>query len=229
MKKLILFGIVALAAITGGSIAFAWNRVNATPVWYQSNAFSVEALNAQTDGSIREVLARKLAADTDGDTQREITLNETEVSQLVAQAASENRTTAQLLEVSQGLSTRINDDRIESGAVVNFAEISTNNLPPQGQQALDRLTQTFPMLADRDVYIGLSSQPQIIDGQLQLGENTVIKVGGLSFPLSEVASQLGLSQTEAEQQLSALLTQQGITLDDIEMVDGQITFVAPQN
>jgi hypothetical protein len=216
-------GITIVAAVTGGGIAYAWHRATALPTWYEPNAVVPDPSISAT-----ELIASKLAADTDGDIHLELTLNETEINQIVTSALAENPDTANLLSASQGVKTNIDQGQIESGTVINLSEVPQGTLPPQGQAAVTQLTQRFPMLANRYIYIGIASRPQIANGRLHLGENAVIKIGGFSLPLSEVTSQLGISQKQLEEYLSQALTQQGISLQDIQVIDGQITLVAPR-
>ena len=53
-------------------------------------------------------------------------------------------------------------------------------------------------------------------------DDTHLKVGQMKLPVSSIAKQLGLSQAEIEGQLGALLQQQGIAPDAVEIVDGQL-------
>lgn len=206
-----------MSAIVGGGIAYAWNRVTVLPDWYAQGEVVPDATVSVSD------LISSNAADLNGDGQLEVTLNETDFNQVVVSALADRPQTAPLLEHAKGVNTSIERDRIESGLVMNLSEIPTEALPDQGQQALTQLTETFPMLAGRDIYVGIEGSPRIVDGELHFDEDALVKVGQFSIPLREVADRFGLSQIELERQLSGLLAQEGISLEDIQMSDGQIT------
>ncbi|MEM9906483.1 MAG: hypothetical protein AAF921_15805 [Cyanobacteria bacterium P01_D01_bin.44] len=217
MKSRLLAGIVIVSAIVGGGIAYAWNRATVLPEWYTQGEVVPDA--AVSTGE----LISNNAADLNGDGQLEVTLNETEFNQVVVSALAERPQTAPLLDHAKGINTSIDRDRIESGLVMNLSEIPAEALPPQAEQALTQLTDTFPMLAGRDIYMGIEGSPQIVEGELRFDEDAVLKVGQFSMPLSDVAGRMGLSQAELERQLSGLLAQQGVSLEDIQISDGQIT------
>ncbi|MEL6385495.1 MAG: hypothetical protein AAFQ89_24155 [Cyanobacteria bacterium J06626_18] len=219
MVKKLLIAIVVFSAAIGGGLAYAWNRATAVPRWY---AADTAVPNATV--SVSDLLAQR-ATTTGGQVQ--VTLSEADLNQIAASAAA-NSSAASILEATGGISTRIDRDRIESGTVVNFSELPMDALPAEGQAAINQLQDRFPVIANRDVYIGLSSQPQVRDGQLRFGDDASIKIGQMSIPLGDAAQQLGLSQAELEAQLSALLTQQGIRLEDVRVVDGQLLLSGSQ-
>jgi len=105
--------------------------------------------------------------------------------------------------------------------VMNIKDIPVESLPVEGQQAIEQLTRTFPFLVNRDVYLGIEGSPQIKDGAFSL-DDTNIRFGQLKLPVANVASQLGISQTDIEQQIAAVLEQQGLTPDNIQVSDGQL-------
>ncbi len=213
MVKKLLIAIVVLAAAIGGGLAYAWNRATAVPQWYAADTVTPSATV-----SVNDLLAQRA---TTANGQVQVTLSETDLNQIAASAAA-NSTAAPILEAAGGINTRIERDRIESGTVVNLSELPTDALPAEGQTAIRQLQERFPILANRDVYIGLSGQPQVQDGQLRFGNDAVIKIGQMSIPVGDAAQQIGLSQAELEAQLSNLLTQQGIRLEDVRVVDGQL-------
>ncbi|MEO1404643.1 MAG: hypothetical protein AAFV72_25810 [Cyanobacteria bacterium J06635_1] len=216
MKSKLLVGIVIVSAIVGGGIAYAWNRATVLPEWYTQGEVVPDAAV-----SAGELISNN-AADLNGDGQLEVTLSEADFNQVMVIALENQPQTAPLLEHAKGINTSIERDRIESGLVMNLSEVPTEALPPQAQQSLTQLTDTFPMLAGRDIYVGIEGSPRIVDGQLRFDEDTILKVGQFSMPLSEVANRFGLSQADLESQLSGLLAQQGVSLEDIQISDGQI-------
>lgn len=209
-----------VGAIAGGS-AYYLTRASALPTWYNetSTAITVEAI------SPADLLAAKLASG-DGvrylDNSRvEITLSEAELNQMIMGAIADHTQAATWLRSAQGMDTTISNDRIESGIVINLATVSTDELPAGGQQIVDQITQRFPALANRDVYLGVEGSPSVADGRLILDDNIRIKIGNVSFTVDQIANRLGLSPSQLEDQLNLSLSQGGVTLDGIEFVNGE--------
>ncbi len=151
----------------------------------------------------------------------DVVISESELSQMVTDAIASQAATAPILDAAQDIRTSLEDGRIESGVVMNLSKLPVESLPAEGQQAVEQFTQTFPFLANRDVYLGIEGSPTIVDGGFSL-DDTHIKIGQLKLPVSNVASQLGISQSDIEKQLSGVLDQQGLTPDDVQIVDGKL-------
>lgn len=211
--KMLLVGLAIAAAAIGGGVGYTAMQTTSLPDWY-SQAQSDQAEN-RLEGSDAVVIEPVNAAP--GDT----VISSGELDQMVTDALASQPYTAPLLEVAKGVNTSITKGRIESGLVMNLSEIPLESLPVEGQQAVEQLTQKFPMLANRDVYIGLEGRPEVVDGALSL-DDTHLKIGQMKLPIGSIASQLGLSQAEIEGQLGALLQQQGIAPEAVQIVDGQL-------
>lgn len=151
----------------------------------------------------------------------DVVISEGELSQMVTEALASQPYTAPILDAAQDIRTSLDNGRLESGVVMNLSKLPVEALPEEGQQVVEQLTQTFPFLANRDVYLGIEGSPTVAEGQFSL-DDTHIKIGQLKLPVANVASQLGISQTDIEKQLGAVLEQQGLTPDDIQIIDGQL-------
>lgn len=151
----------------------------------------------------------------------DIVITEDELNQLVTKAIASQPRTAPILDVAKEINTTLDDGRIESSMVVNINELPLSELPPEAQNAVEQMTKTFPFLANRDVYLGIEGRPTVANGNISLADAN-IKFGQLTLPVSNVASQIGVSQTDIEQQLNAVLAQQGLTPESIEVDDQKI-------
>ncbi len=211
--KMLLVGLAIAAAAIGGGVGYTAMQTTSLPDWY-SQAQSDQKTD-RLEGSDAVVIEPVNAAP--GDT----VISSGELDQMVTDALASQPYTAPLLEVAKGVNTSIKQGRIESGLVMNLSEIPLESLPVEGQQAVEQLTQKFPILANRDVYIGLEGRPEVVDGALSL-DDTHLKIGQMKLPIGSIASQLGLSQAEIEGQLGALLQQQGIAPEAVQIVDGQL-------
>lgn len=208
--KMVFVGLAIVVAAVGGGIGYAAMKTMTTPDWYSANRN--ESATVLADSSLASPVAI-----LPGD----VVISADELNQMVTEAIAQQPYTAPLLDVAKGVNTSIKDGRIESGMVMNLADVPLEALPVEGQQAVEKLTRTFPFLANRDVYLGVEGSPKIVNGALSL-EDTHVKLGQLRLPVANIASQLGLSQTDIEAQIEAALSQQGLTPDDIQIVDGQL-------
>jgi hypothetical protein len=207
--KMLFVGLAIAAAAIGGGVGYTAMQTASLPDWY-SQAGSRQAIESSDAAVVEPVSAEP------GD----VVISSGELNQMVTDAIA-SQPYAPLLDVAKGVNTSIEKGRIESGLVMNLSEIPLESLPAEGQQAIAQLTQKFPLLANRDVYIGLEGRPEIVDGALSL-DDTHLKVGQMKLPIGNIASQLGLSQAEIEGQLGALLQQQGIAPEAVQVVDGQL-------
>ena len=210
--KMMLVGLAIAAAAIGGGVGYTAMQTTSLPDWYsqaQSNQ-TAEGLNSSDAVVVEPINAAP------GDT----VISSGELNQMVTDAIA-SEPYAPLLEVAKGVNTSIEKGRIESGLVMNLSELPLESLPTEGQQAVEQLTEKFPLLANRDVYIGLEGRPEVVDGALSL-DDTHLKIGQMKLPIGSIASQLGVSQAEIEGQLGALLQQQGIAPEAVQVVDGQL-------
>ena len=216
--KMMFAGLAIAAAVIGGGLGYTAMKTASLPDWYSqaasdsgaSDPVVVEPVSNETETASSLQLAP-------GD----IAISSGELNQMVTDAIANEPYAAPLLEIAKGVNTSIEKGRIESGLVMNLSEVPLDDLPVEGQQAVEQLTQKFPLLANRDVYIGLEGRPEMVDGVLSL-DDTHLKVGQMKLPVGAIAGQLGLSQSEIEQQLSVLLRQQGIAPEAVQIVDGQL-------
>ncbi|CAN5712610.1 hypothetical protein BH23CYA1_BH23CYA1_04390 [soil metagenome] len=204
--RVFLAALAIVAATVGAGIGYAGMKTTALPDWYSEGDEPVVVSSTES------------AAFAD---PNDVVISAGELNRMVTDAIASQPAAAPILNAARGVNTSIEDGRIESGMVMNLSEIPLEALPTEGRQAVKQLTQTFPFLANREVYLGVEGSPAVVDGALSLND-THIKVGQLSLPIASVAKQLGLSQAEIEQQLDAVLAQQGLTPDDVQIVDGQL-------
>ena len=219
--KMMLAGLAIAAAAIGGGLGYTAMQTTSLPAWY-SEAQSGQSADrlGRSDAVVIEPVSDSVDSTVDvapGD----VVISSGELNDMVSDALVNQPYAAPLMEVAKGVNTSIEKGRIESGLVMNFSELPLESLPAEGRQAVAQLTQKFPLLANRDVYIGLEGRPEIVDGALSL-DDTHLKVGQMKLPIGSIANQLGLSQAEIEGQLGALLQQQGIAPEAVQIVDGQL-------
>lgn len=233
--KLLLAGLALVAATVGAGLGYAGMHRAAIPD--REILGTQQAASNQPDGTFPEgYVVESTAVYEDevtinspsvSDRRYEIANDATtvipagELNQIVTEAIASQPYTAPILETAKSINTAIKKGRIESGAVINLADLPIEAFPAEGRQAVEQLTQTFPFLANRDVYVGIEGKPKIVEGALSL-DDTHIRLGQLKLPVGSVAKQLGLSQSDIEQQINSLLSQQGLSPSDVQIVDGQL-------
>ena len=223
--KMLLAGLAIVAATVGAGLGYAAMQTSALPDWYSQpnqSASAIASANSSAGAPETSVTDGIAAASSGGTTDGTTTvIPASRLNQMVTDAIASQPYTAPILDAAKGVNTSITDGRIESGAVINLADLPLASLPAEGQHAVEQLTRNFPFLADRDVYLGVEGTPKVVNGAISL-DDTHVKLGQLSLPMAKVASQLGLSQSDIEHQIDALLSQQGVSPSDVEVIDGQL-------
>ena len=158
----------------------------------------------------------------------EVVISEADLNDLMTAAIESQPDLVPVLEASKGVTTTIEDGRIESGLVMNISEIPSGTLPAEAEEALEEMRKTFPFLADRDVYIGIEGSPKVVDGAMSL-DDTNVRFGQLKLPIGSIAGQLGVSQATIEAEIAAVLEAQGLTPEDIQVYDGEIVITGLPN
>lgn len=152
----------------------------------------------------------------------EIELTNQDVNDFVMTAIAKQKSHSQVLANAQSFHTTIQDGRMESGAVVNFADITKNKLAETERTSVGKVLAAFPFLENKEVYIGLSGRPRIENGQLKLEQDTKIKIGNLSLSLSEVSQKLGIPQEKIEQKLNQSLQAGSLKVNDMELTESKV-------
>ena len=119
----------------------------------------------------------------------------------------------------KGANTTIQNGNIESGAVVNFKDISLEQLPPDERDFLTKLVTAFPALGQQSFYIGIEGKPTIKDGQAQLNDDMRIKLGKLSFTPAQLSERLGIPEDQIRQQIQLQVQLGNLTADQLPPVD----------
>ena len=222
------------------------NQLKGTPNTVNlSNSSEVLAAQSRLQEKIDEKIAQSLAnrsvpnststqtnsasnvnSSTEGEVSKnqnvEIELSNQDVNELVIAKVAKQQGQSKILDAASGLQTTIKDGVLESGAVVNLANIPRNELAPGETQALDKVVKTFPMLENKELYLGISGKPRIENGQLKLDENTQVKLGNLSLSLAELSQRLGIPQEQLEQKLSLSLQLGRLKVNDMTLADDKV-------
>ncbi|MBW4575762.1 MAG: hypothetical protein KME08_10810 [Aphanothece sp. CMT-3BRIN-NPC111] len=231
MKKLALILILLIAGTSAAVYYYYLQQATKLPDWYTSKKETTAALEIKDTEYISESQARNAQTITDktepfSKRKRgksvEINLNEDDINNLIMSGFTKNTYNKNLPEAIKGVNTNIKDGKIESGAIVNISKIQTAPTANNDKLTITQLTKTFPFLVNQEVYVGVVGKPTVENGQLKLGDDTEIKVGNLSFPISEVSNKLGIPKEQLEKRINQELKLRGVKVEDVELVDNNM-------
>ncbi len=214
--------VIGLSAGAAAATAFYWNRATALPTWYSTSGADTVVADVGSSGNLlQSKLASGQGVRYGADSRVEISLTEAELTQLLAEGIAQTPQVAQFLPAADSLNATIRGDRVAGGMVVNPADLPTQSLPPQAQQALNTALNTVPMLGDRPLYIGIEGSPRIDNGRLVLGDDTRVQIGRVNLSIADVARLTGLDPAQITERINLALPQAGLTLDGLEFVNGE--------
>ncbi|MGI0486455.1 hypothetical protein ACN4EK_13530 [Pantanalinema rosaneae CENA516] len=216
---------LALAVIgTIGIPYYFWRQATALPDWYQQDMINPLVIDLHDPDAIaqaRRTVADKMAAvQSYADGTQEIYLTEQDVNALAAVEVDRLANYTRLTEAIRSVNTTIRNGQIKSGAVINLANIPTEALDSNEQNLVATLLKTFPVLAQRQVYVGIEGTPAVVDGQLQFDHSLRIQVGNLSLSVADIAQQLGISEATLWQEINREL--ETLQLREAEISGNQV-------
>ena len=151
-----------------------------------------------------------------------MTLDELQLNQLINEAMLSHPQAAQILGSAKSLQTSLVGESIETGLVLNLAQLPREALSADLQAGLDQLMGVAPMLTNRDLYVGIVAKPEVRNGQVTLNQDLSLKLGQFTLPMDELAAQMGFSTELVEQHLNAILNQAGIRLETMEILEQKL-------
>ncbi|MBT9314274.1 hypothetical protein [Leptothoe spongobia] len=246
----LLISLVVVSAVAGGSFAYGWhsvingtNRIALTEDTVASSSPLPIDIAAETSlpkaAKPHQMANTRMKSSEQSDPQWSdlihdkgqisVALDEPQLNQLINEAIFSQPQAAQILVNAKSFQTTLKSDLIETGAVLNLSELPRDGLPAEVQTGLDQLASAAPMLANRDIYIGIVARPQVQDGKLNLEEDMSLKLGQFTFPLADIEDQMGFSTNEVERRLNTLLNQQGVILETIEIFNEQLVITGARS
>lgn len=193
-KVAIALGILLLLAI--GVIVYLWKQATALPDWYTAEAAPTAAPTA--GDAAPKSAGWTPTADGKGQEVRNFHARSKKLKPGVRKAIKASRATYK-------------DGNLEAGMVADLREVPAGELSSQESSFLQKARDAFPALADREVYIGIEGEPVIEDGVMKVGPKTRLRIGDLSYSLSDAAQKLGINQAQLEKELNAELARMGAT------------------
>lgn len=97
------------------------------------------------------------------------------------------------------------DGELRAGVVFEPGLVDRESLDPATRKTLDRAFRAFPGAKSRRVYVGLVDTPRTVDGVLQLGPDTRLRVGDVELDFDVAMRRVGLSPSRVRAQIDAEL------------------------
>lgn len=248
MKRLLIAVSLALTGVSAVTFYY-WQQATQLPTWYTSSqpdssiqpsqtAASTPTVDRPTTGTQRLNTSDRPPS---GSQPSAIAIQQAKKTDTVPQTPSEQPTKAQrhqkeltrlftneiarkaeskkLGTALKGTNTTMQNGNVESGAVVNFKDISPEQLPPDERAFFTKLVTAFPALSQQSFYIGIEGKPTVKNGQAQLDNDVRIKLGNLSFTPAQLSERLGIPEAQIRQQIQLQVQLGNQTTDQLQMVD----------
>jgi hypothetical protein len=193
-KIAIVLAVVAVLALAG--VFYLWRQVTALPEWYTAAPASAGAALGEEGAAAP---AGWVAA-ADGESQ--------EVKGFHTRTKKLKPEVRKAIKASRA-SYDPKSKQLEAGVVADLGALPKEQLSSGEQSFIERARSSFPGLADRDVYIGVEGETEVVDGALKVGPKTRLRIGALSYSLADAAQKLGISQAALEKELNAELAAMG--------------------
>jgi hypothetical protein len=214
--------ILALLLGTAAVLFYFWEQATQLPSWYRTDATGAIDLSQRSQlQQLRQDLETKIAnrvAQTPIGEPVEVELDQDELGNLFASELTRKTGKTPLAKAVKGINTTVEHGRVESGAVLNLADVPVEQLPPREQSAVNQIIAAFPTLATQSLYVGVVGKPTVQNGRVKLNDNFLIKLGGLSFTPAELAKRLGVSETTVREQINVQLQLGKLQVSDVELV-----------
>jgi len=137
------------------------------------------------------------------------------VSQLAARPKGQG-----ILQAVMGLETTVQPEGIETGAVIDLSRIDFQELGEGEQELLGQVIEAFPVLRNREVYLGIAGTPTAQGGRLQFDDSAQVKIGNLKLSLAELGQHLGVAPMALAQGLGLDLG--ALRVQTIQLGDGEV-------
>jgi hypothetical protein len=238
MFKKLLIGVIFLGAGTAGLAYYFWTQATALPSWFQGQSSDAKSFVqpsqesspsnnstpaiAATKQKIQQKVETAIQERGTGQPQQEvnISLNAQDFNQLVQAEISSQLRSRKLVSALPNIKANLENNNLELGTVINPAKLKTLDLPRQQQAMVERVVSKFPQLKAQDIYVGIEGQPKLKNGQLTLPNNSQVRIGNLTFTLSEVAQKLGVDPTRLQQSLNLNIDE--LNLQDLQFKENEV-------
>lgn len=237
MFKKLLIAIAFLGVGILGVTYYYWRQATSLPTWYQGQSSDPqkylqpsELPSPKTDqtnimAATKQTIQKKVQTtiQQQGNIQPQqdikVTLKTQDFNQLI-QSEISNKLRSRSRETLPNIQANIEKNNLEIGTVINTNKLENLELPRQQQAMIERVVTKFPQIKDQDIYVGIEGKPKLKNGQLTLPNNSQVKIGKLTFTLSEIAQKLGVSTERLQQGLD--LDINSLNLRDLQLTNDEV-------
>lgn len=92
----------------------------------------------------------------------------------------------------KAMNTKIEAGQLQTGIVVDTAALPLDQLPSEYQTTVKGLLQSFPVLQDKEIYVGVEGKPQIQQGKVVLGKEARLVLGNVRFSYADLRDRINL-------------------------------------
>ncbi|KAB8316188.1 hypothetical protein SD81_023450 [Tolypothrix campylonemoides VB511288] len=226
-KRLLLLLCCAIGG-TGAVLFFFWQQATQLPAGHTNPSIIAsptpitEETQTQIQQSQQQVLSKIFEHLKDSNAKGEVQLDANEVNTLIVSGIAKTTDKSRLAQAVVSTNTQIQDGKISAGAVIDLRTIPIKELPAEEQAAISQLLSTVPILKYRPIYIEVEGKPSIHNKQVTLDDKTRVKVGNLSFPLSDMYQRFGISEESVKQQVSNELKNLPVEVKDVEVMGDRL-------
>lgn len=235
MLKRLLFLLLCFIGGMGAVLLFFWYQATQLPDWYTTsptqytepfttaNALPPPNQNQQMQQEAQKQVLHKITNRLKGSkTKGEVQLDATEVNALIASGIAQTTDSSRLAKAVISTNTQIENGKISAGAVIDLRAVPLNELHAGEQAAVSKLLSTIPILKYRPIYIEVEGKPSIRNNQVNLDDTTRIKLGNLSFSLSELSQRFGFSERRLNQQVAKKLKNLSVEVEEVKVVGDRV-------
>lgn len=241
MKRLLLAVLLALFGV-GAGLFYLWKQATQLPSWYTEEDTTETANSATPDSAatsanqsksksptqtshhnrqVEKSIEKKIAEEVQQAPNRDrvnVQLDQTEVRHLFTSEMARKAESSKLGRAVKGVNTTVQDGKVESGAVVNLADVPMQQLPSHEQSVLAKMRAAFPEMTDRNLYIGIEGKPSVKNGQVKLDDDMRVRIGNLSFTPAELSQRLGIPEDQIRKQIGLQLQLGNLKVDNFELL-----------
>ncbi|UJB70540.1 hypothetical protein HRE53_05465 [Acaryochloris sp. 'Moss Beach'] len=202
LKKI---GLVAFLLLLGGGgwLAYTWQQVTHLPDWYTRESTPETApstlLPTQIDDpaeieSLAFGLHQKVdrVLSTTASQTPEVQLTAQEFNQFVVTSLPAQARSPKVITSVKAMNTKIEAGQLQTGIVVDTSTLPLDQLPSEYQATVKGLLQSFPVLQDKEIYVGVEGKPQVQQGKVVLGEDARLVVGNVRFSYGDIRDRINL-------------------------------------
>jgi hypothetical protein len=238
MFKKLLIGVIFLGAGAAGLAYYFWTQATALPSWFQGQSSDPKGFvqpsqlpppstdSSPAIASTKQKIQQKVQTAIQDQGMNQIpediavSLNAQDFNQLLQAEISSQLQSRKIAPILPNIQANLENNNLELGTVINPTKLKTLDLPRRQQAMVARVVSKFPQLKDQDIYIGIEGKPQLDNGQLALPNNSQVRIGNLTFSLSEVAQKLGVPRDRLQQSLNLNIDE--LNLQDLQFKDNEV-------